>query len=92
MQQAEVLLRTVQEALTNSARHSQAQQLWVVLQRDAERWHLRIRDDGRMAHHWQKGNGLKGMSERLENLGGGLQCERSSTGGMQLEAWLPVAA
>jgi len=92
MQQAEVLLRTVQEAITNSARHSQAQQLWVVLQRDAERWHLRIRDDGRMASHWKKGNGLQGMSERLENLGGGLQCERSSTGGMQIEAWLPVAA
>ncbi len=92
VQQAEVLLRTVQEALTNSARHSQAQQLWVVLQRDAERWHLRIRDDGRMASQWQKGNGLTGMTERLENLGGGLQCERSSTGGMQIEAWLPVAA
>ena len=92
MQQAEVLLRTVQEALTNSARHSQAQQLWVVLQRDAERWHLRIRDDGRMSSHWKKGNGLTGMTERLENLGGGLQCERSSTGGMQIEAWLPVAA
>lgn len=92
IQQAEVLLRTVQEALTNSARHSQAQQLWVVLQRDAERWHLRIRDDGRMANQWQKGNGLKGMTERIENLGGGLQCDRSSTGGMQIEAWLPVAA
>lgn len=92
VQQAEVLLRTVQEALTNSARHSQAQQLWVVLQRDVERWHLRIRDDGRMANHWQKGNGLQGMSERLENLGGGLRCERSNTGGMQIEAWLPVTA
>jgi signal transduction histidine kinase len=91
MQQAEVLLRTVQEALTNSARHSQAQQLWVVLQRDAERWHLRIRDDGRMANNWQKGNGLQGMTERLESLGGGLHCEHSSTGGMQIEAWLPVA-
>lgn len=90
MQQAEVLLRTVQEALTNSARHSQAQQLWVVLQRDAERWNLRIRDDGRMANNWQKGNGLQGMTERLENLGGGLHCEHSSTGGMQIEAWLPV--
>lgn len=92
MQQAEVLLRTVQEALTNSARHSQAQQLWVVLQRDTERWHLRIRDDGRMASNWQKGNGLQGMTERLENLGGGLCCEHSSTGGMQIEAWLPVTA
>ncbi len=92
MQQAEVLLRTVQEALTNCARHSQAQQLWVVLQRDGTQWLLRIRDDGRMANNWQKGNGLQGMSERLESLGGGLRCEQSSTGGMQIEAWLPVAA
>jgi signal transduction histidine kinase len=89
--QAEVLLRTVQEALTNAARHSQAQQLFVVLQRDGEKWHLRIRDDGRMANNWQKGNGLQGMTERVENLGGGLLCEHASTGGMQIEAWLPVA-
>ncbi|MEO6172399.1 MAG: histidine kinase [Arenimonas sp.] len=92
MLQAEVLLRTVQEALTNSARHSQAQTLFVVLQRDDGQWQLRIRDDGRMASNWQKGNGLQGMGERLENLGGGLRCEHSSTGGMQIEAWLPVAA
>jgi signal transduction histidine kinase len=91
MQQAEVLLRTVQEALTNAARHSQAQALWVVLQRHEGCWQLRIRDDGRMANDWQKGNGLQGMSERLENLGGGLRCEHASTGGMQLEAWLPVS-
>jgi signal transduction histidine kinase len=92
MQQAEVLLRTVQEALTNAARHSQAQALWVVLQRQEGRWQLRIRDDGRMANDWQIGNGLQGMGERLENLGGGLRCEHASTGGMQLEAWLPVNA
>ncbi len=92
MPQAEVLLRSVQEALTNAARHSQAQQLWVVLQRDNSQWLLRIRDDGRMASNWQKGNGLQGMTERLENLGGGLRCEYSNTGGMQIEAWLPVLA
>lgn len=92
MQQAEVLLRTVQEALTNTARHSQAQQLFVVLERNEQQWLLRIRDDGRMAHNWKKGNGLQGMTERLENLGGGLRCQHASTGGMQIEAWLPVAA
>jgi signal transduction histidine kinase len=91
MQQAEVLLRTVQEALTNAARHSQAQQLWVVLERKEQQWALRIRDDGRMSSHWQKGNGLQGMSERLETMGGGLRCEHASTGGMQIEAWLPIA-
>lgn len=91
IQHAEILLRTIQEALTNSARHSQAQQLWVVIQRDSQRWTLHIRDDGRMANDWQKGNGLKGMSERLENSGGGLCCEHASSGGMQIDAWLPVA-
>lgn len=91
MQQAEALLRTVQEALTNAARHSQAHQLWVVVQRENQQWRLRIRDDGRMANNWQKGNGLQGMSERLENLGGGICCEQASTGGMQIDAWLPAA-
>jgi signal transduction histidine kinase len=92
LQYAEVLLRTIQEALTNSARHSHAQQLWIVLQRNAEQWLLHIRDDGHMNSDWQKGNGLLGMSERIENLGGGLRCEQASTGGMQIEAWLPASA
>ncbi len=91
IQQAEVLLRTIQEALTNTARHSQAKQLWVVVQRNNQRWTVHIRDDGRMASDWQKGNGLKGMSERLENSGGGLRCQHASSGGMQIDAWLPVA-
>lgn len=92
MQQAEVLLRTIQEAFTNAARHGHAEQLWVVLQRNAEQWVLRIRDDGRMTKDWQKGNGLLGMQERLSNLGGGMLCERGNSGGMQIEAWLPVSA
>ncbi len=90
MQQAEVLLRTIQEALTNTARHSQAKQLWVVVQCDKQHWTVHIRDDGRMANDWQKGNGLKGMTERLENSGGGLRCQHASNGGMQIDAWLPV--
>ncbi len=91
MQHAQILLRTIQEALTNTARHSQAQQLWVVVQRNSQQWSLHIRDDGRMASDWQKGNGLKGMTERLENSGGGLRCAHASSGGMQIDAWLPVA-
>src|SRR5690606_6110034 len=34
--QAEALLRAVQEALTNAARHSQAATLWVVLRREGD--------------------------------------------------------
>ena len=90
--QAEVLLRTMQEALTNSARHSQAQNLWVVLQREPEHLLLDIRDDGRGSGALEPGSGLAGMRERIEGIGGGLRVERLATGAVHLQAWLPVSA
>lgn len=90
--QAEALLRTVQEGLTNAARHSQAGNLWVVLRREAGGLRLDIRDDGRGRGELKPGNGLGGMRERLEAAGGGLHVRRTDTGGVHLQAWLPVAA
>ncbi len=90
--QAEAVLRAVQEGLTNAARHSQAQTLWVVLQRDAGGLRLDIRDDGRGRGELVPGNGLHGMRERFEGVGGRLSVGRTDTGGVHLQAWLPVAA
>lgn len=92
LSQAEPVLRTVQEALTNAARHSQARHLWVVLRRDGDALHLDIRDDGRGRGALRPGNGLRGMRERLEALGGELDVRRMETGGVQLRARLPGAA
>ena len=90
--QAEALLRTVQEGLTNAARHSQAGNLWVVLRREDGALRLDIRDDGRGRGELRPGNGLGGMRERLEAAGGGLSVQRTDTGGVHLQAWLPEAA
>jgi signal transduction histidine kinase len=90
--QAEAVLRAVQEGLTNAVRHSQAQNLWVVLRREGKALRLDIRDDGRGSGDVCAGNGLCGMRERLEALGGGLSIGRTGTGGVHLQAWLPVAA
>jgi signal transduction histidine kinase len=90
--QAEAVLRAVQEGLTNAVRHSQAQNLWVVLRRDGDALRLDIRDDGRGAGELRAGNGLSGMRERLESVGGGLDVRRTDTGGVHLSAWLPAAA
>lgn len=87
--QAEAVLRAVQEGLTNAVRHSQAQNLWVVLRRDGDALRLDIRDDGRGAGELHAGNGLSGMRERLESVGGGLDVQRTDTGGVYLQAWLP---
>ncbi len=90
--QAEALLRSVQEALTNAAKHGTADNIWIVLRRQADRLELDIRDDGRGSGPLLIGNGLSGMRERLEAIGGDLQVQRNAAGGVQLLATLPVPA
>ncbi|MDZ7789017.1 MAG: sensor histidine kinase [Xanthomonadales bacterium] len=88
--QAEVLLRVVQEALTNAARHGPAENLKVRLQREADRLVLTVEDDGRVAGEIRPGNGLTGMRERLAELEGSLDIARSESGGLKLTATLPL--
>lgn len=88
--QAEALVRAVQEALTNAARHGDADNVWVELRREGERIALTVRDDGRGGGAVVDGNGLTGMRERLAALGGGLSVGRRTEGGVALEAWIPL--
>jgi signal transduction histidine kinase len=88
--QAEALLRVVQEALTNAARHGPAETLRVGLQRQADRLVLTVEDDGRVSGEIRPGNGLTGMRERLAELEGSLDISRSELGGLKLTATLPL--
>jgi signal transduction histidine kinase len=88
--QAEALLRVAQEGLTNAARHGRARQAWMRLQRDDQRLHLTLDDDGQLTWPLQPGNGLAFMRERLTELGGELQLQRSDRGGLSLSASLPL--
>lgn len=87
---AEAILRSVQEALTNAARHGQADMLEVRLSRAAEGLRLEIEDDGRA--HWplSEGHGMTGMRERIDALGGTLRIGRAALGGVRIEASLPA--
>ncbi|KOV89844.1 hypothetical protein ADL03_02925 [Nocardia sp. NRRL S-836] len=67
-----VLLRTVQEALTNVLRHSGASRVDVVMRFDADGVSLEVRDDGRGFGDAPEGFGLRGMRARLEQVGGTL--------------------
>ena len=86
--EAEAVLRCVQEALTNTARHSDAGTLSVGLERRDGAWQLQINDDGNADPVTRQGGGLRGMRERLEALGGTLQW--SAVKGMPLTAKWPV--
>lgn len=88
--QAEALLRAVQEAITNAARHGSAENIWIVLRRADDRIELDVRDDGRGSPDVHFGSGLSGMRERLEALGGALVPVPARGRGFALHAWIPA--
>ncbi|MBT8070962.1 MAG: sensor histidine kinase [Xanthomonadales bacterium] len=89
-QRAQVLLRCVQEMITNSVRHAQAENLWIRLSMTRDGLAMSARDDGIGADKVAVGNGLMGMAERLKQLGGKLEIESEPGTGFALHAWLPT--
>lgn len=86
---AETILRIVQEAMTNAARHADADTLSVSLRHAQGRILLNIEDDGRMRGSLREGNGLAGMRERVAAADGSLRVSRSGRGSMRLQVELP---
>ena len=89
-ERALVLLRCVQEMITNSVRHAQASNLWIRLSMTRDGLAMSARDDGIGADKVAVGNGLSGMAERLKQLGGKLEIESEPGTGFALHAWLPT--
>ncbi|NND82182.1 MAG: sensor histidine kinase [Gammaproteobacteria bacterium] len=70
VQVADVLLRCVQEAITNTLRHSDARNATIKVAKMDGELQVRISDDGRDINAVTIGNGLLGMRERVEKLQG----------------------
>jgi len=87
---AETLLRVVQEALTNAARHTDAQTLHVRLAREGTVLLLQIEDDGRRGVRLHEGNGLSGMRERIAAVHGTLQLDTNPRGALRIIARIPA--
>ena len=88
---AETILRCVQEIITNAVRHSGAKNLWIATVKTADGVEVRARDDGRGVRQLKPGNGLTGMRERLEQVGGHLEIESTPGTGFRLTARIPTA-
>jgi signal transduction histidine kinase len=87
---AEAVLRLVQEALTNSARHAEADTVRVRLHRDGARLAINVEDDGQVRGDIHEGNGLSGMRERLAAAGGTLALSTTPHGSLRIDASLPL--
>ena len=90
IEQAQALLRCAQEGLTNALRHSDAEHVALRLQRSGNGVSLSIEDDGSACGPPLWGNGLNGMRERLQALGGVLDVAVNGGHGLRVNAWLPL--
>lgn len=86
--QGEALFRLCQEAITNCLRHSNASHMHIRIHRTSAGFHVRAEDNGNCQGPITPGNGLSGLRERVETLGGELTFA-AHEGGFVLEARLP---
>ena len=93
-----VLYRVAQEALTNVAKHADADRVWIDLDRGADDVTLSVRDDGRgfdpsiprTSDERGLGLGLFGMEERVALVGGVFKIWRRRGGGSEIFAFIPL--
>lgn len=84
------IYRVVQEALQNAARHSQAREVEIVVQRHGASLRILVRDNGvGFDPATTRGLGLLGMQERIGLLGGVFQIESARAHGTVLRMEIP---
>ncbi|AZN39029.1 sensor histidine kinase [Paenibacillus albus] len=91
---AALLFRLMQEAITNIVRHSEAKHVEVQVLAAGERIVLIVRDNGKVdaGDKVREGFGLKTMRARLEEVGGRLTFGAAEPHGFQIRAELPMSA
>ncbi|MBV9100170.1 MAG: sensor histidine kinase [Candidatus Dormibacteraeota bacterium] len=84
----------VREGVSNVLRHSHAQRCWITIVPAGGGVRFELRDDGAGANgavDTRNGNGIRGLRERMAQVGGTLDAEADREGGFRLSATVPAA-
>lgn len=84
------LAMVVQEALTNTVRHAGATNFFVEVRQEEAALVLSLWDDGQARGPVLPGHGLRGMRERLEEVGGSLRVSTLGPGNVHVQASVPL--
>lgn len=95
-EQATVVFRIFQEAMTNILRHAQATEVNILIEQDEGEFVIEIRDNGRGITESERRGirslGLVGMRERAHSIGGEIEINGIAGKGTVLIARFPIAA
>jgi signal transduction histidine kinase len=83
-----ILYHMVQEGMTNSLRHGNANNICIMIGLNIDIVKISIEDDGSGASEIKKGLGITGMIERIEKKGGEFSA-RNISGGFEISACIP---
>ncbi len=87
--QANVLCLALREGVTNLVRHANAAAATLTLETDGDALRMRLQDDG-VGFAQCEGNGLRGMRERVRQLGGSVSIKAGEPRGTAVTILLPV--
>jgi two-component system sensor histidine kinase UhpB len=89
-----VVYRVVQESVINALRHARATRVQVEVGSNAQRLRVTVTDDGiGLPADWSKPGhfGIRGLKDRVSQLGGNVDIRNQPEGGVQLTAEIPTA-
>jgi signal transduction histidine kinase len=81
----------VAEAVTNAARHADADEVTVRIARTSDSLRIEVADGGVGGAALENGSGLRGLADRLEALGGRLQLSSPHGGGTVVVGEIPLS-
>jgi signal transduction histidine kinase len=88
-ERANIVVRCTQEIVTNAAKHSSAENLWIVIGREGNVVRIHAHDDGRGSTA-AEGFGLRSMRDRVEGAGGELHVDARPGAGFEVVARVPA--
>lgn len=79
------MYRIFQEAITNTLRHANADRAQITISGNKELLYFSYWDNGSGTNRIEKGNGLKGMSRRISDIGGTIHFQSQAGIGFKIE-------
>jgi signal transduction histidine kinase len=82
--------RCLQESVNNAVKHSHAANLRIDISKNDTALLITVTDDGLGCSSHREGNGLQGMRERLNSIGGYLSIESTAATGFTVKMTIPI--